>query len=149
MPVSSIEDSLVASEYSVRQADLNGYKLLHGGRLLTLADEVGFLAAHRFCNRDCLTVAVHRARFHQSARRGDVIRLQAKVALTGKSSIWVPVSVLNSGGECLMDAIIVYTAVDGRHRPVHIGKIRAITDAEKALQQRMQHLKAGVDGDKH
>jgi acyl-CoA hydrolase len=147
MPAISVEDSLVAIEYIVRQPDLNGYMLLHGGRLLTLADEAGFLAAYRFCGRDCLTVAVHRARFHRPARLNDAISLKSQVALTGKSSLWAYVSVTDSKNESLMDAVIVYAAVDDQYRPVRISSIEATSDAGKTLQQQMQQLRASVQGD--
>ena len=149
MLTSSIEDSLVASSHTVRQPDLNGYKLLHGGRLLTLADEVGFLAAHRFCGHDCLTVAVHRARFHRPARLNDIIDLQAQVALTGRSSMWVSVGVTNNKGETVMDAVVVYVAVDNQHRPVRINPIQATSEAGQALQDHMLQLKTSMHGEKH
>ncbi|OIO68624.1 MAG: hypothetical protein AUJ58_08290 [Zetaproteobacteria bacterium CG1_02_55_237] len=148
MSAISIEDSLLATEYTVRQSDLNGYKLLHGGRLLTLADEIGFLAAHRFCGHDCLTVAVHRARFHRPARLNDSINLKSQVALTGRSSMWVSVTVTNSKGEPLMDAVVVYAAVDDQHRPVRVSPIQGMSEAGQTLQDHMQQLKTSVHGDK-
>jgi len=128
-------------DYIVEKGDLNIYGLLHGGRLLTLADEIGFLAAHGFCTYDTLTVAVHNARFHRPSSLGDMIHMEAKVALTGKSSLWVPIHTLDSNKQMLMDAIIVYTAVDSMLRPVAVSPVDAKTPDEKALQKNMKALK--------
>jgi len=144
----SVEESLVSEEYRVRQADLNGYGLLHGGRLLTLADETGYLAAHRFSHRDCLTVAVHRTCFYHPATKGDSICLRAMLALTGASSLWTRVEAENTNGEILMDGVFVYAAVDGNRRPVRVGGIQARTATGRELQQAMQQLKTAVQGDK-
>ena len=144
MQATRINATEVRESYNVKAADMNGYGLLHGGRLLTLADEIGFLAAHRFSRADCLTVAVHHARFHRPARPGDVLTLQAKVALTGNTSLWTSVEIADSSGKCIMDAVIVYSAVDKQLRPRRIGNVCAENDEEKALQHRMQTLKAAL-----
>ncbi|MDQ6972957.1 MAG: acyl-CoA thioesterase [Mariprofundaceae bacterium] len=137
----SINTTHVCMDYTVKKDDLNVYGLLHGGRLLTLADEIGFQAAHGFCACDALTVAVHHARFHRPSGLGDTIHMEAKVALTGKSSLWVPIHILGSNKQILMDAIIVYTAVDSMLRPVAISPVGANSPDEKALQQNMKVLK--------
>ncbi len=140
----AISATRLSVSYTVQNADLNGYHVLHGGRLLTLADEVGFLAAHGFCNRDCLTVAVHRARFYRPCPEGELIHLQAQVGLTGNSSIWVQIEVTNNQKACVMDAVIVYAAVDKQRRPVKVGQVQAETPQEKKLQQYMQQLKTNL-----
>jgi len=140
----AISATRISKAYTVQTGDLNGYNVLHGGQLLTLADELGFLAAHGFCNRDCLTVAVHRARFHRPCLVGELIHIQAQVGLTGNSSIWVLIEVSNDQHACVMDAVIVYSAVDKQRRPVKVGNIRAATAQEEQLQQHMRQLKRGI-----
>ncbi len=144
MDTTPISTTCISTVYTVQDNDLNGYHVLHGGRLLTLADEVGFLAAHRFCNFDCMTVAVHRARFHYPCKCGETLQIKAQVALTGNSSMWVPIEFINTERVCIMDAVFVYVAVDSQRQPLHIGQIIAKTSHEKALQQRMQELKTNI-----
>jgi len=141
MQAVNINDTRVRKTYTVKADDLNGYGLLHGGRLLTLADEIGFLAAYGCCHCDCLTVAVHRARFHRPAKSGDALQLEARVALTGSSSLWTNVEISNASATCIMDAVVVYAAVDKHRHPQRIGRVRAETADEIALQQRMRRLK--------
>lgn len=144
----SVEESLVSEKYRVRQADLNGYGLLHGGRLLTLADEIGYLAAHHFSQRDCLTVAVHRTSFYHPATEGDTLCLSAMLVLTGASSLWTRVEAENANQDILMDGVFVYAAVDAAHRPVRVGDIQAKTATGRELQLAMLQLKTAVQGDK-
>jgi len=140
----SLEENRFSVEYTVQSSDLNGYKLLHGGRLLTLADEAGYVAASRYCRMDCLTVAVHRAAFHQSAGCGDHLLIIAQLALSGPSSMWVSIDVQNSTGKSIMDAVFVYVAVDTGRHPVHVPRIEATSPAGKALQQKMLHMKSSL-----
>jgi len=140
MQQKSISDTAIRKDYTVLAEDLNGYGFMHGGRLLTLADETGFLAAHGFCKADCLTVAVHQARFYRPAYQGDHLVLQAQVAFTGKTSLWVPVSIL-ADEHLIMEAVVVYTAVDAQRSPVKIPYVSVRNANEHQLQADMIHLR--------
>ena len=151
MPVTHIGATTVHRGHHVTAADLNRYGMMHGGRLLTLVDETGFLAARAFCGRDCLTVAVHRARFLRPVREGRFITATACVAATGRTSLWTPVRVCAAGSdhspeEALMDAIVTYVAVDDEGRPVPVPEVVAATPAERRLQADMRRLMAEVRG---
>ncbi|MDX8391835.1 MAG: acyl-CoA thioesterase [Mariprofundaceae bacterium] len=143
----AISATRLSIAYTVQDDDLNGYRVLHGGRLLTLADEVGFLAAHTFCGRDCLTVAVHQAQFHRPCLVQEAIDIQAQVGLTGNSSIWVTVDVVDNQQSCVMNALIVYVAVDEQRRPLQVGQVQAETAQEIALQKYIRKIKARMAKD--
>jgi len=130
----SISKTTISKDYTVLAEDLNGYGFIHGGRLLTLVDEVGFLAAHGFCNMDCLTVAVHQARFHRPAYKGESLVSKAQVAFTGSTSLWVPVSIHTYDGQLIMEAIVVYTAVDAQRSPTKVPDVTACNASEHQLQ---------------
>lgn len=129
-----ISDTVIRRDYTVLTNDLNGYGFMHGGRLLMLADEAGFLAAHNFCKIDCLTVAVHQARFHRPAYKDNHLILQAQVAFTGKTSLWVPVSILMADEQLILEAVVVYTAVDAQRSPVKVPAVTASNATEHQLQ---------------
>jgi len=140
----SISATSVSITYTIQNSDLNGYHVMHGGRLLTLADEVAFLAAHQFCQLDCMTVAVHRAEFHRPSQSGETICIKAQIALTGNSSMWIPIEITNAGDESIMQAVFVYAAVDSLRKPRQVRPVVAVTPDEQALQQQMLALKLGV-----
>jgi uncharacterized protein (TIGR00369 family) len=135
-----IGDSLTRTSYHIRAEDMNRYGSIHGGRLLTLADEIGFLAAHRHAGERCLTVGVHQAGFHRGATAGMQLDIEARVALTGRTSLWVPVR-MSLAGEDIMDAVYVYVAVDALGTPSPVPTVVADTDDERALQTRMQAMR--------
>jgi len=124
--------------YRVTASDLNAYGLIHGGRLLTLCDEVGYVSARRHASGDCLTRAVHQARFHRAAREGEKIIISASVGLTGHSSLWVPVDARSCKDDvCIMDAVFVFVAVDQHFRVREVAGIRAVSEEDKQLQIRL------------
>lgn len=144
MRPTSISETTIRKDYTVLTRDLNGYGFMHGGRLLMLADEAGFLAAHGFCKTDCLTIAVHQTRFYRSTYKGNHLVLQAQVVLTGKTSLWVPVSISTGDDRLIMRSTVVYVAVDTHGMPTGIRAVTANTDAEKQLQVDIIHLRSFI-----
>lgn len=138
--------TFVRRQYQVLQQDLNGYGILHGGRLLTLADETCYLSAKRHAGAKCLTRAVHQASFHQPAHALDILILEAQVGLVGTSSLWVAIEVrLNDTHRPLiMDGIFVFAALDEQGKPRKIPPIRPETEMEKHLHARLKELRRRV-----
>lgn len=135
-----ISESITRTSYHIQPGDMNQYGSIHGGRLLTLADEIGFLSAYRHAEENrCLTVGVHQARFYRGAKAGLRLDIEARVALTGRTSLWVPIrmTLAEENGDAVMDAVYVYVAVDGRGTPAPIPAIIAETEEEKILQTRI------------
>jgi len=144
MQQTSISDTAIRRDYAVLANDLNDYGFMHGGRLLMLADDAGFLAAHGFCKTDCLTVAVHQTRFHRPAYEGNNLVLQAQVAFTGKTSLWVPVSIRTCDEQLMMESIMVYTAVDAQLSQVRVPDVSAHNATERQLQADIIRLREFV-----
>ncbi|MDQ6996849.1 MAG: hotdog domain-containing protein [Mariprofundus sp.] len=140
---SGIQQSEFHHAYTVTASDLNRYGMMHGGRLLTLCDEAGYVSAHKHANGDCLTLAVHQARFHHAIQEGEHLVFRARVGLTGHSSLWVFIEVTTSdNGQCVMEAVFVFAAVDGQKRVRQVPAIHAETDEDKQLQIRLKRMKA-------
>ncbi len=138
----SIQHSEFYHAYKVTTADLNRYGIMHGGRLLTLCDEVGYIAARKHADGDCLTRAVHQAQFHHAVQAGDEITFHARVGLTGHSSLWVFVEIINTkDGRHIMDAVFVYVAIDESLHVRQVPAIHAETDEEKQLQSRLKRIR--------
>jgi len=137
----NIQHSRVEQHYKVRSEDLNGYGILHGGRLLTLCDEIAYLSASRHAGCDCLTRAVHRARFHAAVMPDETIIITAATGLTGNSSIWVQVDVYNSKREAVMDGVFVFAAINSHKKPVRVVSVIAESEDDQQLQRNLQQLK--------
>lgn len=145
MTEKTIGNSATIHKGVVQQSDLNGYGLMHGGRLLTLCDEVGYLAAMKHCECDCLTRAAHEVIFDAFMREGDIYSVEARVVLTGSTTLWVQCRVLHEQKK-VMSAVFVYIAVDKELHSIPVPEIFSASDEEKAEQQRMEALRNRVMG---
>ncbi len=121
--------SLTLFDGVVEKEDLNGYGLMHGGRLLTLCDEVGYLAARKHCGSDCLTRAAHRVQFHTAMHEGDLFSVTTQVTMTTRTTMWVN-CVIRSHTKLIMDAVFVYVAVNKSFQSAEVPELFAETDEE-------------------
>lgn len=146
-----ISDTTIRIGYHIRPQDMNHYGTIHGGRLLTLADEACFLAAHHHAGQRCLTAGVYQARFYRSAAAGEQIDIEAQVALVGRTSIWVPVRMCLTDDDhaAVMDAVYVFVAVNDQGQPEPVAPITAETEEEKALQARILAMRETFLGSRH
>lgn len=145
IPPIPMRQSLSRRLYTVEAADLNAYGIMHGGRLLTVADESAYVSALRHAGSICLTRAVHRASFHHPVQLGEVIELVSQVAWVGNSSLWVPIRVVPQDRErVLMEAVFVFVALDARGRGRSVAGVEAESEEEKVLQQNIAELHGQV-----
>lgn len=135
----TISHSLVSHNASVKKSDLNGYGFMHGGKLLTLCDEIGYLAAKKHAEADCLTRAVHNTQFLSMMKENEPFSVQAKVVLTGKTTLWVSCIVKNDR-QTVMSAVFVFIAVDKQFRSIPVPAIQTESSEEKNEQALMQQL---------
>jgi len=142
MKYTTIQQSEFLHTYRVTTSDMNRYNIMHGGRLLNLCDEAGYMAARKHGHCDCLTRAVHQARFHQAIACKEKLSLRARVGLTGHSSLWVWIEVLRADhGQVMMDAVFVYAAIDNHRQLQRVPPIQAVSDEEKQLQTRLTRMR--------
>ncbi len=138
MKQKTISASFTKHDARVEKHDLNGYGIMHGGRLLTLCDEVGYLAAKKHAECDCLTRAAHNIQFYSFMKEGEPFSVQARVVLTGKTTMWVECSIKNSE-QTVMSAIFVYIAVDKKFKPIAVPAVQAEDTQEMRAQTLMRH----------
>ena len=127
----------------VEKKDLNHYDLMHGGRLLTLCDEVGYIAAMKHAGTDCLTRATHDVEFMSMLKEGDPYTVDARVILTGSTTLWVS-TIVKCAEKSVMKSIFVYIAVDSDFKPTPVMKITAESREEKQKQKKIQILMGRV-----
>jgi acyl-CoA hydrolase len=135
--------SLTLFDGKVTKEDLNGYGLMHGGRLLTLCDEVGYLAARKHCSCDCLTRAAHRVRFHAAMHEKDPFSVTTQVTMTTRTTMWVS-CVIRSHAKLIMDAVFVYVAIDKNFQSSGVSELFAETDEELQEMEKTKLLYSAV-----
>jgi acyl-CoA hydrolase len=130
--------SLTLFDGEVTKADLNAHGVMHGGRLMTICDEVGYLAACKHCGGHGLTRAAHRLGFHAPINEGDLFSVETQVTLTTRTTMWVS-CVIRSHAKLVMDAVFVYVAIDKNFQPIEVPELFAETDEEL---QKMEEIKS-------
>jgi len=147
----TIQASFVQHNATVTAQDLNRYDIMHGGRLMTLCDEIGYLAAKKHAEEECLTRAAHQIQFLSMLKEGDRFIVEARVILCGSSTLWTECSVKKDGGkggdkgrQSVMSSWFVYIAVDKQMKPRPVAPVHAESDSEKALQSSIKSFRDQV-----
>jgi acyl-CoA hydrolase len=68
--------------------------VVHGGAILSIADNVAYVCAARHAGPRCVTVSVDRVEFREPIHIGEVVTLQASVNFVGKSSMEIGIKIL-------------------------------------------------------
>lgn len=127
----------------VKKSDLNGHRIMHGGRLMTICDEVGYLAACKHSGSHGLTRAAHRLRFHLPMREADRYSVKSQVTMVTRTTMWVS-CIISSNGKQMMDAMFVYVAIDKEMKPVVVPRLSAESDEEQRMLDDTATLYASV-----
>lgn len=112
----------------VRQEHLNQYGNLFGGRVLSVIDELAFIACERtFPGKNFVTRAIQNAEFRAPAVLGDILEFRFGVEKVGNTSVTVRVQMsVYSGGKHRkadsFDGAVVMVCVDQKGRPTAVSR---------------------------
>jgi acyl-CoA hydrolase len=131
-----VKDSIVEMTELVLPNDTNQLGNLLGGRLMHWMDIAAAIAAQRHSNRVCVTAFVDELYFHYPIRLGEIVRLNATVNRTFKTSLEVEVEVtaedqLTGSSRVTNEAFFTFVAVNENKQPVKIIPVRPQTQEEK------------------
>lgn len=113
---------------------------VHGGEVMKAMDEAGAICAMRHARRPCVTVCVDSMAFHSPVRVGQLLRCQARVTWTGRTSIevWVQVEaedVIAGKVTLTNSAYVVYVALDDAGKPTEVCPLSRVTVDDERLWQ--------------
>jgi acyl-CoA thioesterase YciA len=130
------EERIPAIKVLLLPKDTNALGTIFGGVILSHLDIAGAIEARRHApSRVFVTVAMNRVVFDAPVYVGDVISFYTETAKVGRTSVTVRVRVeaerLREPGKRVpvMDAEVVYVAVDDRRRPVPLSGASADASA--------------------
>jgi len=110
----------------VRQEHLNQYGSLFGGRVLSVIDELAFVACSRaYPGRNFLTRAVHNAEFTAPAKLGDALEFNCVIESIGRTSVRVRVEMIIHDGHTgdarkSFDGLVVMVCVNSAGIPTPV-----------------------------
>lgn len=67
---------------------------VHGGAILSIADNVAYVCAARHAGPNCVTVSVDRVNFREPIRIGELVTFLASVNYVGRSSMEVGIKIM-------------------------------------------------------
>src|SRR5213595_1816337 len=88
-----------ADETEVRVSQLmtpewaNFFGNVHGGRVLSLVDNLAYVCAARYAGTVCVTASVDRVDFYEPIHVGELLNLTARIAFVGRTSLEVEIEV--------------------------------------------------------
>lgn len=111
---------------------------VHGGVVMKAVDEAGAICAMRHARRPCVTVCVDSMEFHYPVHVGQLLRCDARVTWTGRTSmeVWIQVEAEDviGGTETLTNsAYLVYVALDEAGKPTAVPPLQLTNDTDRDL----------------
>ncbi|HET8573914.1 MAG TPA: acyl-CoA thioesterase [Edaphocola sp.] len=133
--------------------DVNFGGKVHGGIVMKWIDQAAYACAGNWSGGYCVTVYVGGIRFYKPILIGAIVRVEARIIYTGKTSMHIAVDVMSKKiGETSFEktthCIIVFVAVDenGRPRPVPAWTPRTAGDkAMETYARRLMELRRDID----
>lgn len=126
-------------------SDINYGGNVHGGSVMKWIDQAGYACATQWSGSYCVTVYVGGIRFFQPIKIGQIIKVEANLIYTGKSSMHISIDVYSRNlkrkdFEKKTHCIIVFVAVDEDGKKVEIPQWIPETEQEKQLEQYAKKL---------
>ncbi|MBE2906136.1 MULTISPECIES: acyl-CoA thioesterase [Anoxybacillus] len=141
----SVEQSKTIQTRLVLPSDTNHLGTIFGGTVLAYIDEIAAISAMRHARKAVVTVSIDKVDFISSAKVGDILKLEAFVYSTGRTSMKVFVKVetedLFTGEHHLTTTcFLTMVAIDQNKKPTPVPKV-IISEREEQIVQLYQQNK--------
>ncbi|NNG67524.1 acyl-CoA thioesterase [Caldanaerobacter subterraneus] len=127
----------------VKSEDLNHHGTLFAGRIAEWFVEACFIAACDLIKKpeNIVCLKIHGLEFRKSATKGDIIKIKAKVVLTGRSSIKTYAKVYkNDEEEPILEGFATFIHVDEEGKPVPHNVV--LPEPENEEEMRLREIAA-------
>ena len=132
-----IKDSITEQVHILSQGNLNGYRRIFGGKLMSWMDVVAAVVARRHSERNVTTAVVDMLEFKAPAYANDTICIIGKITYVGNTSMEVKVDVyveeLTHERRLINTAYFVMVALDENEKPTKVPGI--ILETEEEIQE--------------
>ncbi|AZI21434.1 acyl-CoA thioesterase [Chryseobacterium taklimakanense] len=121
-------------------SDVNYGGNVHGGSVMKWIDQAGYACASSWASSYCVTVYVGGIRFYSPIKIGHIVKVEAEVIYTGKTSMHIAINVFSRNikrkdFEKKTHCIIVFVAVDDEGNSIEVPKFIPETEQEKQMEQ--------------
>ncbi|EPR28942.1 Acyl-CoA hydrolase [Geobacillus sp. WSUCF1] len=142
----NVEQSKTIQMRLVLPSDTNHLGTIFGGTVLAYIDEIAAISAMRHARKAVVTVSIDKVDFISSAKVGDILKLEAFVYSTGRTSMKVFVKVetedLFTGEHHLTTTcFLTMVAIDQNKKPTPVPKVIISEQEEQIVQLYQQNNK--------
>jgi len=136
MKSKKVKDSSITIMDQMTRQDANLAGNVHGGVIMKHIDNTGGLVAVRHAQKNVVTASIDKIDFYNPVYIGDLLRLQASINYTGKTSMEIGVrveaeNVMTGEIRHTASAYLTYVALDEHGKPTDIPQIILETEEEK------------------
>lgn len=129
----------ITFQFLAEPNDINFGGKVHGGAVMKWIDQTAFACASNWASSYCVTVYVGGIRFYKPIQIGHIVKLEAEVIHTGKSSMHIAVDVYSkhiSEGKFVKTThcIIVFVAVDKDGNTKEVPKWIPVSEDDKKME---------------
>jgi acyl-CoA hydrolase len=149
------KENIVTFRFLAEPTDINFGGKVHGGMVMKWIDQASYACAAQWSGRYCVTVSANAIRFIRPILVGQMVSVQARIVLTGNSSMHIYVQVRAGdpkGGkaEITNRCFITFMAKDDAGFPVSVTEYIPETDEDKKLEivaMKAKDFAKKLDGD--
>jgi|TARA_R110000850_G_scaffold203228_1_gene329552 acyl-CoA hydrolase len=137
----------ISFQFISEPTDVNFGGKVHGGAVMKWIDQTAYTCARTWAESYCVTVNVGGIRFIGPISIGDLVKVEAYVIYTGRTSIHIGIDVYSkkiAKGKLIKKThcVIVFVSVDENGTPIPVKKWVPTSEREKQLEQYAIKLKA-------
>jgi acyl-CoA hydrolase len=134
------------TEYVLPQ-HANLFGNVFGGQIMAWVDLCAAICAQRHSGNTAVTAFIDDLKFQKPVRVGEVVRLQARITATFRTSMEIQVEVRGEDSRTgrqwpCVDALVVFVALDAEQRPTPVPPLALDSDIVRASQRAGEARKA-------
>lgn len=142
-----MDQNKITFQFISEPTDVNFGGKVHGGVVMKWIDQTAFTCARTWAETYCVTVYVGGIRFIKPISIGEIIKIDAYVIYTGKTSVHIAVDVYSRNFDDdefskATHCVIVFVSVDENGKPQPVKSWTPKTDREKKLGEYAKKLKS-------
>jgi acyl-CoA hydrolase len=133
------ESNKITFQFISEPTDVNFGGKVHGGAVMKWIDQTAYTCARTWAETYCVTVYVSGIRFYQPINIGDLVKIEAYIIYTGKSSIHIATDIYSKKIDDQdfskkTHCVVVFVSVDENGMPIPVKKWQPTTEREKQLE---------------
>ena len=148
-----MEKGQLVFQFISEPRDINFGGNVHGGVVMQWIDQTAYACAGNWSETYCVTVYVGGIRFFKPISIGNLVKVEAQIIFTGKTSMHIGVDVYSKKigryeFQKTTHCVIVFVAMDPDKKPTHVPPWKPQTERQKEMEKyaiRLMELRRDIE----